>query len=105
MKYLLLTLILWGTLNAQDLTPSQIMSTYNYNHSLSAKIKHKQLLQRMATVKKEEAKTIAKEECGDEVEFSKLKRHGNRLFYAMRTDTCSIKVDALDGSIMSKEML
>ncbi|NEW60593.1 hypothetical protein GSY74_04790 [Sulfurovum sp. bin170] len=105
MKHLLLTLVLLGTLQAQDLTPNQIVSTYNYNHSASAKIKQKRLLQRMATVKKEKAQEMAKEKCGAKVELTKLTRHGNRLFYAMRTDSCSIKIDALDGSIISQKML
>ena len=105
MKHLLLTLVLLGTLQAQDLTPSQVASTYNYKHSASSKIKQKRLLQKMTTVKKEKAKETVKKKCGSDIKLTKLTRHGNRLFYAMRTDSCSIKIDALDGSIISKKTL
>jgi len=105
MKHLLLILVLLGTLQAQELTPSQVVSTYSYKHSVSSKIKQKRLLQKMATVKKEKAQETAKAKCGSEVKLTKLIRHGNRLFYAMRTASCSIKIDALDGSIISKKTL
>ena len=105
MKYILLTLILWGTLQAQDLTPSEVASTYNYKHSASAKIKHKRLLQKMATVKKDKAQELALKNCGGEVELTKLIRHRKRLFYAIKTDDCSIKIDALDGSIISQKKI
>ena len=105
MKYLLLTLVLLGTLPAQDLTHSEVASTYNYNHSAYAKIKYKRLLKRMATIKKEKAQAMAKKKCGSEVKLTQLIRHGNRLFYAIRTASCSIRIDALDGSIISKKIL
>lgn len=106
MKHLFLGLfVLVGAVQAQELTPSQVASTYNYNNSPSAKIKHKRLLKKMATVKEEEATNIAKESCESEVSLSKLTRHGKRLFYAMKTETCSIKIDALDGSIMTRKLL
>ena len=105
MKYLLLTIALLGTVQAQELTANQVVSTYNYKHSISAKIKHQRLLQTMATIKKDKAQKMATKSCGDEVELTKLTRHGNRLFYAMSTSSCSIKIDALDGSIISKKTL
>ena len=102
MKYLLLTLVLFGTLQAQDLTPSEVFKTYNYNHGISAKIKHKRLLQKMAIVKKDKAYKIAESSCESEVIFSKLSVHNRRLFYSVKTASCSIKIDALDASIISK---
>lgn len=102
MYKILLVLAVLGVSNAQELTPSQASKLRNYNHSLSGKIRHKRLLQRVAVIKKEEAYKIAKEACSAEVYSSKLSVRSNRLFYTIYTDACIIKIDALDGEIMEK---
>ena len=106
MKHLFLGLfVLVGAVQAQELTPSQIASTHSYNHKSSMKVKYRRLLQKMATINKEEAHAIAHKNCPSSIENSRLIRHGKRLFYAVRTQNCLIKVDALDGSVMSKKVL
>ncbi len=105
MKYLLLTSLILFSLQAKELTPSQVVSTYNYNHKTSTKIKQKKVLQKLAVIKKDEATKLAYASCNSKIEFSKLLRHNKRLFYAIKTNNCSIKIDALDGSIISKKVI
>lgn len=105
MKYLILITVLLGTLQAQELTASQVASTYTYNHKLSMKVKYRRLLQNMANLNKEKAQDIAVKSCDATIKNSRLMRHGKRLFYAIRTQKCLIKIDALDGSTMSKKVL
>ncbi|MBU1668938.1 hypothetical protein KKC13_11015 [bacterium] len=105
MKYLVLACVLFGALHAQELTPEQVASTHTYNHKLSMKVKYRRLLQNMANVNEEEAQEIASKSCDAAIKNTRLMRHGKRLFYAIRTQKCLIKVDALDGSTMSKKVL
>ena len=105
MKYLLLALMVGAMAEAQELTPRQIASTYTYSQKLSLKVQHRRLLQKMAIFKQEEAYRIADKHCSSMVKKSHLMRHGKRLFYTMETSNCLIKIDALDGSIMSKEVV
>ncbi|HHH19665.1 MAG TPA: hypothetical protein ENK86_04065 [Campylobacterales bacterium] len=104
MKKIAFILILaFLSLQAQELTTEQLMQTYSYNHKSSLKLKHQRTLQKLAQVSQEAAYTLAQKECQGEVDTSKLMRHNKRLFYSIAMGNCSIKIDALDGSIMSKE--
>lgn len=103
MQKLLLIPLLWGVLEAQELTPSQMKKTTIHNHSLLSKIKYQRLLRSVATLNKEDAHAIAKKASKEEVAYSQLKKHSRRLFYVVSTKSYKIKIDALDGSIMSKE--
>ena len=105
MKYLILITVLIGTLQAQELTASQIASTHTYNHKLSMKVKYRRLLQKMANINEEKAQEIASKSCDSAIKNTRLMRQGKRLFYAIRTQKSLIKVDALDGSTMSKKVL
>ena len=103
MQKLLLIPFLWGAVYAQDLTPTQMMKLTKPKSGLLAKIKYQRLLKRTAKIEKDQAKAIAQKACGAEVSLVKLKKHSRRLFYRINIAKCSLKVDALDGSIMSKE--
>lgn len=105
MKYLIFIGVLFGMLHAQELTPDQIVATHSYNHKPSVELKQRRLLQKMANLNKEEAHALAVKLCKSKVALSKLTRHGKRLFYAIRTHTCSLKIDALDGSVLSRKPL
>ena len=100
MQKLLLIVALLGGASAQELTPSQASKLRNYNHSLLGKIRYKRLLQSTAQISKDKAFEIAKEVCKSEVYFSKLQVRLNRLFYILKTNKGSVKIDALDGQIM-----
>ena len=100
MQKLLLIVALLGGVSAQKLTPSEASKLQNYNHSLSGKIRFKRLLQRTAKISKDKALAMAEEECKSEVYFSKLQVKSNRLFYTLKTDNGTLKIDALDGQIM-----
>ena len=103
MQKLLLIPFLWGAVYAQDLTSTQMMKLTKPKSGLLAKIKYQRLLKRTAKIEQNQAKAIAQKACGGEVSFVKLKKHGRRLFYRIKIAKCSLKIDALDGSIMSKE--
>jgi uncharacterized membrane protein YkoI len=103
MRYLLFALVPVVLLHAQELTPSQVSSMYMYDYSTSAQIKHKRMLAKMATLQPSEAHDIAMQHCQGDVQNIKLIRHAKRLFYAMQIEKCSIRIDALDGSIISKK--
>jgi len=104
MQKLLLTLLLLGaTLHAEDLSSEQIAKLLNYKHSLLGKLQHKRALKKMANISEEQAKEITKNETNESVEESKLKRHSTRLFYTIQTANHALRIDALDGSIISKE--
>lgn len=104
MRYLFVLFISLGLLNAQELTPSQSARLQNYNHSLSGKLRHKRLMQSMVEVSREEAQKTAKESCkAKEIKTLKLSMHNKRLFYRIKTENCSIKIDALDGTVMEKK--
>lgn len=104
MRHILITVLLLGTLHSEELTIEQIAKARNFNHSLSGKLRHKRLLKKMAKVSEKEAVEMAKKSCATkEVEFTKLSIRGARLFYLIETQKCTLKIDALDGSLMEKE--
>jgi uncharacterized membrane protein YkoI len=92
--------VILGVGNTQELTPSQASKLRSYNHSLFAKMRYQKLLQRTALISKKQANRVAEEECKSEVYFSKLQVKSNRLFYTLKTDNGTLKIDALDGQIM-----
>ena len=105
MKTLLLITLLFAGLQAQELSTEQVSKLLNYNHSISGKLRYKRALQKMATISLEKAQTITNSETNESIEQSKLKRHSTRLFYSIQTANHALKIDALDGSIISKERL
>ncbi len=103
MRYLLFALVPIMILHAKELNPNEVFSTYQYHHSTLSQLQQKRVLAKMATLKPEKAQHIATQSCKSNIRQSKLIRHGKRLFYAIKTENCSIKIDALDGSIISKK--
>lgn len=98
----LTTLLL--SLSAQELTPEQWMQIQSYNHKSSLKLKQQHLLNQLAQVSEADAHTLAQNECGGDISRSKLMQHNRRLFYTIALDRCTLQIDALDGSIMRKEV-
>ncbi len=105
MKNLLLITVLLGSIEAQELTIEQVSKLRNYNHSMSGKFRHKRALIRMANISKEKSQEITQNETNESVKYSKLRDHNRRLFYSIQTSSYRIKIDALDGSIISKERI
>jgi uncharacterized membrane protein YkoI len=102
MQKILLTLALLGVSNAQTLTLSEVSKLRNYGHSISAKMRYKRLLQKTAIIKKDEAYTLAEKVCQSDVSSAKLLVHANRLFYLLKTEKGTVKIDALDAEIIEK---
>jgi hypothetical protein len=74
----------------------------NYNHKPSVKLQHKLKLKRLAKISSTEAKEITSKICNEPVVYQKLSHKGQLLFYLNITKHCAVKVNALDGTIISK---
>ena len=104
MRFILIISLLLGVVEAEELTTAQVAKARNYNHSLSGKLRYKRLLQNMAKINKQEAREIVKEKIENQkILYLKLLRRGARLFYLINTKSSTVRVDALDGSIMDKQ--
>jgi len=99
-KYILILLTGAVLLPAQPLTIEQMATLQNYSHSLSGKLRYKKRLKKIANLDKREAFKRAKAVCKEDIQQSKLMKHSDRIFYKISTETCSIRIDALDGSII-----
>ena len=101
-KILLTTLLLCASLEAQSLTTEQELRLMNYSHTSSGKLRHQRILKRMTSITQEKAILQVEEMLKEEVLQSRLVHHNRRLFYRLRTVHYHIKVDALDGTIISQ---
>lgn len=78
---------------------------HTYNHKLSIKLKKQGKLRSLAKVKQKEAANIAVSVCNQNVISYRLTHKGQLLFYRMYTKDCKVEINALDGAIISKELL
>ncbi len=97
---------LLSVLYAQDTTvPLHVDNSIqltNYSHRTSVKMQHKRKLERLAIVKKKEAKEIAQKVCQEPITSIYLDHKGQLLFYKVSGRDCYVKINALDGTILSK---
>lgn len=89
--------------NSQELTIEEASKLRSYNHSFSGKAREERAMRRVAKISRDRAYTIAKSVCKQKIYGSRLKMRNNRLFYIVNLKNCSVKVDALDGSIIGGE--
>ncbi len=90
--------------NSQELTIEEASKLRSYNHTFLGKIRQQQAMQRVAKIDIKRAYSIAKNICkSDDKYFSKLKIKRNRLYYLLSINSCLVKIDALNGSIMGSE--
>jgi len=75
----------------------------NYNHSPLGKIRYQRTLQKEAKVDKKEAIEIAQKSCNQKPNFIKIRYHNSLLFYKIKTKSCYLEINAIDGSIIKKE--
>ncbi len=74
----------------------------NYNHKPSLTLKHRYKLKRLARISPIKAKEITAQACKEPVVYQRLTHKGQLLFYMSVTNTCALKINALDGTIISK---
>jgi uncharacterized membrane protein YkoI len=74
----------------------------NYNHKPSVKLQHKLKLKRLSKITSKKAKEMTAKVCNEPVVYQKLTHKGQLLYYLNITKKCAVKVNALDGTIISK---
>lgn len=87
-------------LKVDSMTPLHI-----YNHKPSVKLAQQRKLKSLARINKKEAISIAVSICKEDVTINKLTHRGQLLFYRIYAKDCKIEINALDGAIISKELL
>jgi len=87
---------------AKPLLVDRSISLQNYNHKASVKLQHQHKLKRLARITSSKAKEITVKVCNKPVVNQKLTHKGQLLFYLNKTKVCMVKVNALDGTIISK---
>ncbi len=101
----LVAILLFSTLCMSNEKPALVDNSIqlkNYNNRPSVKLQHKQKLKRLAKVTSQEAKRITSKICNESVVYQKLTYRGQLLYYVNSTNNCTVKVNALDGTIISK---
>jgi len=101
----LVVILLFSTLCISNEKPALVdnsIKLQNYNHTPSVKQQHKLKLKRLAKISSIEAKKITIKICNEPVVYQKLTHKGQLLFYLNITKHCAIKINALDGTIISK---
>jgi len=92
-------------MNAEQIKVDNDTPLWFYNHSPIAKMNYHQKLRQLSKVKSNQAKEIARKECNDKtIKSLKITHKGQLLYYKIRTQYCHIEVNALDGSIIKKEI-
>lgn len=76
-----------------------------YNHKLSIKLQKQRKLRSLAKIKQKEALDIAIDLCKQKVTSYRLTHKGQLLFYRIYTKDCKVEINALDGAIITKELL
>ena len=103
MKYLTLLITpMFVFAQGQTLTPSEHNSIHGYNHKPIVKMQNKRDMHKLHKVDEEEASKIAREHTKEDVQKIKLTHTGNIMFYNVQTQSFSIKINAVDGSVIDK---
>jgi len=105
MKYLTLLLLTPViALASEAMTPMEYNSVHGYNKNPVLKSKTEKRMNKIRNIKENEALKIAKKETAEDVEKIKLTNSGYYLVYKVTTKSYKVQVNALDGTIMKKEL-
>lgn len=103
MKFLIILLFpIFIFASGEILSPSEHRSIHGYNHKPSARMAQKRNMHKLHKVDEEEASKIVKEHTKEDVQKIKLTHTGNIMFYKVQTQSYSIEINAMDGSIIYK---
>ena len=103
MKYFTLLLIPLFVFAAEGtLTPMQHNSIHGYNHKPTVKMQKKRNMHKIHKVDEKEVTEIVKNITKEDIKKMKLTHVGRILFYKIQTQNYSIKINAMDGSIIEK---
>ena len=84
----------------ETLNQQEHRSIHGYNQKPTVKIKNKRKAHELHKVNEEQAKSIAREETKEEVISLKLIHTNKYLIYKVTTEHYSLKINALDGTVM-----
>ena len=104
MKYLPLLLAPIFAFASQAMTPMEHSSVHGYNKNPVLKTKTEQRMHKLHNVEENQAIEIVKKETAEDVEKIKLAHSGNFLIYKATTENYRVQVNALDGTVMKKEL-
>jgi uncharacterized membrane protein YkoI len=104
-KYLTLLLApLFVFAAGSSLTPMEHSSIHGYQNSPTLKMKTKQKMHKLHNVDEKEVTKIVKKETKEDVVNIKLTHIGNYLLYKATTTKYRLQINALDGTVMKKEL-
>lgn len=103
----LVTILLFSLISSANsqLKVDSTTQLRTYNHKLSIKLKKQRKLRSLAKIKQKEAHNIVASFCNQNVISSRLTHRGQLLFYRIYTKGCKVDINALDGAIISKELV
>ncbi len=105
MKYLTLLLVAPIIAFASEaMTPMEHSSVHGYNKNPVLKTKTEQRMNKLRNIKEDEAIEIVKKETAEDVQKIELTHSGNFLVYKATTKSYRVQVNALDGTVMKKEL-
>lgn len=106
MIYLTLLIIpMFVFAQGQTLTPREHNSVHGYNHRPMIKIQKKRNMHKLHKIDEEEAKKIVGDKTNEEVTSLKLSHRGSYLIYKVKTEHYLLTINALDGTIIKKELI
>lgn len=105
MRLFILLLLSYTFASSQVLSISdqQLLKTYNQRPSLKHTVDRR--MNQLSKISKDEAVNIAKPFCKTDESKLKLMHKEGFLFYIVSSDSCRLSINALDGSLLSKEAL
>ena len=106
MKFLITLLLPIAAFASEaTLSPSEHGSVHNYNHRPSVEMQKNRNMHKLHKVDDEQAKKIVKDETKEEVISLKLTHEGRYLVHNATTKHYQLTINALDGTVMKKELV
>lgn len=106
MKTLVFILLLSFTSSASTQLMVDITTPLRtYNHKPYIKLKKQRKLISLANIKQKDALKVAALQCNQDIKSHQLAHKGQLLYYRVYTQDCKVKINALDGAIISKVLL
>ena len=91
--------------NAAQIKVDNNIPLSTYNHAPIAQLYYHQKLRRLSKVTMNQAKEITRKECKEQIiKSQKITHRGQLLYYRITTQYCSIEINALDATVIKKEI-
>ena len=102
---ILLSMPLFIFASGQTLNYEEHGSLHTYNKRPTMKSKIRSRHHKLHKVNEKQARAIAKENTGEEVKNINLTHKGKYLMFRIQTEHYNLKINALDGTIITKEKI